>query len=58
MYLAERFTTATVLSILTSKQERVHAMRFARERGVLDRMEYIVVESPDKVRVVSTQEAM
>ncbi|TMW60539.1 hypothetical protein Poli38472_000581 [Pythium oligandrum] len=48
-YLAEHHPEITVMCLLTSTLERVHASRFAEERGVLDRIEFIVLDSPDKL---------
>lgn len=38
--------------MLSSVQELVHAKKFARELGVFDQMEFILADTPDKVRVV------
>lgn len=48
-YLAERHPGVSVVSVLSSVQEHVHARQFARELGVLDQMEFILADDPAKV---------
>lgn len=49
-YLAEH-QDVTVVCILSSFPEFVHAKKFARELEVFDRMEFILAETPEKVRL-------
>lgn len=49
-YLAEQRSDITVVSVLSSAQELVHAKQFARDLGVFDQMEFILADTPDKVR--------
>ncbi|KAF1335358.1 Ww domain-binding protein 4, partial [Globisporangium splendens] len=48
-YLAEQHEGITVVCVLSSIQELVHVKAFADEHGVLDQMEFILAETPDKL---------
>lgn len=48
-YLAQKHDDLTVVSVLSSIQEFVHAKKFARELGVFDQMEFILADTPEKV---------
>lgn len=50
-YLAEHHLDVTVVCILSSFPEFIHAKKFARELEVFDRMEFILAETPEKVRM-------
>ncbi|TYZ64892.1 hypothetical protein PybrP1_001115 [[Pythium] brassicae (nom. inval.)] len=51
-YLAERRGDLTVVSVLSSAPELVHAKQFARELGVFDQMEFILADTPEKLLTV------
>jgi cyclopropane fatty-acyl-phospholipid synthase-like methyltransferase len=52
-YLAERHPGVSVVSVLSSMQEHVHARQLAQELGVLDQMEFILAD--DSIKVLSIQ---
>lgn len=49
-YLAEQRSDISVVAVLSSIQEFVHAKKVARELRVFDQMEFILADTPDKVR--------
>ncbi|GLD91547.1 hypothetical protein PINS_up000080 [Pythium insidiosum] len=49
IYLAERHPTLSIMSVVTTPQERIHALRFAEEVGVAGRVEFVLAETPEKL---------
>ncbi|KAG7375637.1 Mycolic acid cyclopropane synthetase [Phytophthora pseudosyringae] len=51
-YLTQQHPDATVVCVLSSVQEFARAKKFARELEVLDQMEFVLAETPEKLLTI------